>query len=97
MARRIGYTEEQIAALAHHQETDLFEPPIKAALLYAEEMTRDAHNLTDEVFARMKEHYSDKQILELTCVVSLTNYFNRLTSALRIDLSGSNRPYGSAN
>jgi alkylhydroperoxidase family enzyme len=96
LARRIGYTEDEIAALDGVEESDLFDPAVRTALVYAERMTRDAHTVTDELFARMREHFSETQILELTCVASMANYFNRLTTALQIDLSGSNTPYEEA-
>ncbi len=95
MARRLGYTEEELEALDSLEKLKLFEPPVQAALLYAELMTRDAHTVTDEFFGRLKTHYTNAQILELTTVVSLANYFNRMTTALRIDLSGTNEPYDS--
>jgi len=93
LARRIGWTEDDIAALGDDAGYDHFEEPLATTLSYAERMTRDARTVTDELFARMKSHYTDLQILEITCVVSIANYFNRLTTALRIDLSGSNQPY----
>jgi len=93
LARRLGYSDEEIAALGSGREGDLFEPRVALALEYAGKMTRDAHTVTDAVFARMKELFTDKEILEITCVVGLANYWNRFTSALRIDLSGSDEPY----
>jgi len=56
-------------------------------------MTRDAHRVDDRLFAEMKKHYCDSEIMEITAVVGLTNYWNRFTTALRIDLSGTNEPY----
>lgn len=56
-------------------------------------MTRDAHRVSDEFFAGLRHHYNDRQILELTSVVGLANYWNRFTTALRIDLSGTDEPY----
>ncbi len=92
LARRIGWTEDDIAALDDGADYNHFEDPLAAALAYAERMTRDARTVTDELFARMKSHYTAAQILEITCVVSIANYFNRFTTALRVDPSGSNRP-----
>lgn len=93
MARQIGYTEKEIDALAKVAESQLFDPAFKTALLYAEAMTRDAHRVDDRLFAEMKKHYRDSEIMEITAVVGLTNYWNRFTTALRIDLSGTNEPY----
>jgi alkylhydroperoxidase family enzyme len=93
LARQLGYTEAQLEAMDRAAGSDLFDPAVKIALEYAERMTRDAHTVTDAFFADLRRHYSDTQILELTCVVGLTNYWNRFTTALRIDLSGTNEPY----
>jgi len=93
LAGQIGYTSTEIGALDGELRSGGFAPAIEMALRYAEKMTRDAHTVTGEMFAELKTHYTDKQILELTCVVGLTNYWNRFTTALRIDLSGSNAPY----
>ena len=93
MARQLGYTEEELAALDDAQKRVAFEPAVRIALEYAELVTRDAHRVTDEFFERLEIHYTDSQILELTSVIGLTNYWNRFTSALRIDLSGTDEPY----
>jgi len=93
LARQLGYTEEELEALGDSQSSELFDPAVKAALLYAEKTTRDAHTVTDAFFAELRRHYTDTQILELTCVIGLTNYWNRFTTALRVDLSGTDEPY----
>jgi alkylhydroperoxidase family enzyme len=93
LARQLGYTEDDLAALDDAQKRVAFEPAVRIALEYAELVTRDAHRVTDEFFERLEIHYTDSQILELTSVIGLTNYWNRFTSALRIDLSGTDEPY----
>ena len=93
MARQIGYSEAEIDALERVADSQAFDPALKTALLYAEAMTRDAHRVDEKLFAEMKRHYSDSEIMEITSVVGLTNYWNRFTTALRIDLSGTNEPY----
>ena len=80
-------------ALERESTWDSFDPALRAALVYAEKTTRDAHRVTEEVFGEMKRYYSDTEILEITCVVGLANYWNRFTTALRIDLSGTDEPY----
>jgi len=93
LARQLGYTQEEVDALEEKGRRETFAPEVRLALEYAELMTRDAHRVSDEFFARLKAHYTDAQILELTSVVGLTNYWNRFTTALRIDLSGTDEPY----
>jgi alkylhydroperoxidase family enzyme len=93
LARQIGYTEAEIDALDRVADSQAFDPALKTALLYAEAMTRDAHRVDEKLFVEMKRHFSDSEIMEITSVVGLTNYWNRFTTALRIDLSGTDEPY----
>jgi len=93
LARQLGYTEAEIESLDREAGAGAFDPALRAALIYAEKMTRDAHKASDAVFAELKKHYSDSEILEITAVVALANYWNRFTTALRIDLSGTDEPY----
>jgi alkylhydroperoxidase family enzyme len=93
LARQLGYTEAELEALDRAGPTDPFAPPLRAALVYAERMTRDAHTVTEDVFGDLRKYYSDSEIVELSCVIGLTNYWNRFTTALRIDLSGTDEPY----
>jgi len=93
LARQIGYSQKEIEALADLERTELFPPEVKMALLYASQVTRDAHTVTDKFFAELKRYYSDSQILELTSVIGLSTYFNKFTTALRVDLSGTDEPY----
>ena len=95
MAKQIGYTDTDLERLRAPEPSGHFEPSVRAALRYAQAMTEDPHRVTDEVFAELREHYDEGQIVELTCAIGLTSYFNRFTSALRVDLSGSNAPYES--
>jgi alkylhydroperoxidase family enzyme len=93
LARQIGYSAEELEALERTGSADPFDPALRAALVYAERMTRDAHGVTDEIFGDLEKHYSDAEIVELTSVIGLANYWNRFTTALRIDLSGTDEPY----
>ena len=93
LAGQLGYAQADLAALDDSARRTLFDPPVRSALEYAELMTRDAHRVTDAFFTELKRHYSDRQILELTSVIGLANYWNRFTTALRIDLSGTDEPY----
>ncbi len=72
-----------------------FRPEVKAALTLAEKMAGDAHRVSDEDFAELARHYSESEIIELVSVIGLMSYFNRFSTALRVDLSGSDAAYES--
>jgi len=55
------------------------------ALRFAERMTTDAHNVDDELWAELRRHFDEGEIVELASVVGLFNYFNRFNEALQME------------
>ncbi len=74
------------------QHRDEFTPAELAALALAERMTTDAHNVDEEVWAQVREHFDEGQIIELASVIGLFNYFNRFNDALRVEVTPPGRP-----
>jgi uncharacterized peroxidase-related enzyme len=85
LARKLGWTDEQLSHLGEWQQRIDFTPSEKAALRLAETVTRDAHAVSDEQFAELRSHYSEGEIVELLCAIGLFNYFNRFNDALRME------------
>ena len=88
LGKKIGLTEAQIAAA---QGDDYMASPDlddkqKAAVRWAEAVTKMTARDDDEAFAEMKRHFSEKQIVELTVFCGMWNYSNRLCEALHVDL-----------
>ena len=83
MARRLGATPEQIAALARADVTD-FEPSWAVALRTAETMTTDHGEIAPSLYAELERHWSAAEIIEIVAVIGLFNYFNRFAIALDI-------------
>ncbi len=65
----------------------LFTPAERAALALAERMTTDAHGVDEEVWASVREHFDEGQVIELAAVIGLFNYFNRFNDALRVPIT----------
>ena len=63
MARRLGATPEQIAALARADVTD-FEPSWAVALRTAETMTTDHGEIAPSLYAELERHWSAAEIIE---------------------------------
>lgn len=57
----------------------------KAALAYAEQLTLDAHGVGDALFARLRSHYDEGEIVEISAMAGLFNYFNRVNDALQME------------
>ena len=58
------------------------------ALEYAERMTITGQNVDDALFARLKQHYSESQIVELTAAIALENFRSKFNPALGIEAQG---------
>jgi hypothetical protein len=51
-------------------------------------MSRTPVDVSDELFARMREHFDDAQIVELTSLIALENMRGRFNHALGFGSSG---------
>jgi 4-carboxymuconolactone decarboxylase len=62
----------------------LFSAPQRALLAYVDAMTRDI-DVPDSVFAEVRNHYSERQTVDLTMLIGAYNMLSRVLKALQID------------
>lgn len=60
------------------------DPGWRAALEYADVVHRSGHDVTEALYARLAAAWDPGQIVELTLVIGMTEYFNRFNDALRV-------------
>ena len=80
-----GLTLAECDALADWHGAKFFDARERAALTYADAMTRDIA-VPDDVFAAVKRHFNDRQIVELTVLIGSYNMNARVLRALELDL-----------
>lgn len=85
MARRLGWSEEQINDLHHFESRADFTEKEKAALRLAERMTSNPHHVDDALWAGLREHFDEGELVELLAAIGLFNYFNRFNDALQME------------
>jgi len=85
LARRYGWTEEQIADLANAEQRSDFTPQEEIAIKVAERLTRDQHSLDDALFAELRQLYDEPAVVELIAAIGLFNYFNLFNDALQME------------
>ena len=83
-----GASEDKIRQLPAWRESALFSPLERDALDYAERITITGEKVTDELFARLRSHFSEAQIVELTAAVALENFRSKFNPALGIEAQG---------
>jgi alkylhydroperoxidase family enzyme len=60
----------------------------KLALRYAVAMTETPVDVPDELFARLREHFNERQLVELTSAIAWENYRARFDHAFGIEAEG---------
>jgi alkylhydroperoxidase family enzyme len=80
-----GVSLEECDALADWRASELFTESERAALAYADTMTRDIA-VPDAVFAEVKRHFNAREIVELTVLIGTYNMNARVLRALELDL-----------
>lgn len=87
-ALKRGIGEEKLLALAEFRESGLFSEREKAALDYAETVTRTGEQTTPEQFAALRAHFSDDGIIELTALIAFQNMSSKFNAALQVPPQG---------
>ncbi len=87
ICRNSGFSDAELLALPRYQSSDLFTDREKAALDYAVAVMRTPVEVTDELFARMRSCFDDRQLVEITALLALVN-LDRFNAAFGIGSAG---------
>jgi AhpD family alkylhydroperoxidase len=87
ICRNSGLSDAELLALARYRQSDVFSDREKLALDYTVAVMRTPVEVTDALFARMKEHFSDEQLVEITALLTLVNV-DRFNAAFGIGAAG---------
>ena len=78
-ARRDGETEQRLYLVAAWKESPLFSERERAAFAWTEAVTLIADNgVSDELYARTLEHFSEEELVKLSVALGMINTWNRL-------------------
>ena len=86
--RRSGITDEQLLAMPSHRNSALFSEVEKLVMDYAVAMSQTPVEVSDELFARLREHFDEPQLVELTYVIAHENARGRFNLAMGIGAAG---------
>lgn len=89
IAKKLGWSAEQVEDLANFEQRDDFTEREKAALRLAETMTLHSNSLSDSQFAELRGFYDEGEIVELLAAIGLFNYFNRFNNVLQMEPTAS--------
>lgn len=85
MGRATGISAEQIANLNHYRSDLNFSELERLALEYADSMTGVPVEVSDALFSRLRERFSEGELVELTSAIAWENYRARFDHAFGIE------------
>jgi alkylhydroperoxidase family enzyme len=87
ICRISGLSDRELLALPRYRQSDLFTERENLALDYTVAVMRTPVEVTDELFARVEEHFSDQQLVEITALLTVVN-LDRFNAAVGIGSAG---------
>jgi len=85
-AMHLGVSEEKVRALWDYSTSPLFTPAERAALDVAVAAGCVPNAVTDEMFAEMRKHWSEEQIVEIVATISMFGFLNRWNDTMATPL-----------
>ena len=83
-----GASDDKIRQVPTWRESHLFSEMERAALEYAERMTITGEKVSDELWTRLRGHFSEAQMVELTAAVALENFRSKFNVPLGVEAQG---------
>ncbi len=83
--RKAGLSDRQIGDVADAESSDAYDDLQRSVLRFADAVTREVR-ADAALVGRLREHLSERELMELTLTVALANLTNRMNEALNIEL-----------
>ena len=83
-ARHAGATEAKIAAI-DDETSDLLSARERVAIRFAEKLAVDHHKIDDALWAELRSHFSEAEIVELVAHTTIYIGFGRFNDVVGID------------
>ena len=80
----MGLSNEKIEALPEYTSSPLYNEAERVAFEYADTITVTGRDVSDELFARLREFYDDDAIVEITATIAWENASSKFNRALRV-------------
>jgi alkylhydroperoxidase family enzyme len=85
---RAGASEDKVRQVERAAESPLYGEPERAAIAFAETMTVTGRKVDDLLFARLRTHFTEAQVVELAAAIALENFRSKFNTALGIEAQG---------
>jgi uncharacterized peroxidase-related enzyme len=93
-AEKLGVSPDKIDAAFEFETSDLFDPAERAALRLARDASIVPSAVEDGHFEALREHFDDRQIIELVAQIALFGWLNRWNDTLATTLEAGPLSFG---
>ena len=83
-----GIPVEKLDALSDYSTSERFTARERAALAYSEAIVCENREVTDTCVARLREHFSEAEVVELTFIVGYQTFASKFAKAFRLTPQG---------
>ena len=83
---RSGIDEKKLAAVWEFHVSPLFDVRERVALEFSIAAASQPNDVSDELFARMKQHWSEGEIVEIVALVAYFGFMNRFNDTMATPL-----------
>ena len=88
LAQASGLSREQCRHIqlgAWTESRDLWSEQEWLVIRYAEQITREPQKISDDLFVELREHFDDRQIIDMTMRFALCSAWNKFNDALALN------------
>lgn len=89
-----GISQEKLDAIWEYQTSELYNDAERVALDYALAAGSVPNGVNEELVEKMKQHWSEDQIVEILAAVCLYGFLNRWNDSMATDLESSPKAMG---
>jgi len=88
VAGTLGVPPEKVRDVEEYRTSPAFTEAERAALAFSCEMTQVGGRVSDQTFAELRRHFSEREVVELGFAVAAENFFNRINAAFGVEAEG---------
>jgi alkylhydroperoxidase family enzyme len=85
---KVGVPAEKLAEIGAYRTSPVFDQRERAALEFCERIIRDDLEVSDECWARLREHFDEPEIVELTFIIGFQTFASKFAKAFRLAPQG---------
>lgn len=86
MLKVVGASPQAVDNILDYENIEEFDAKDRLVIEYSIAVSNDANRVRDAMFDRLREHFNEQQIVELTWRIALCGAFNRFNDVLQLDI-----------